>query len=235
MGGCAILLPTVYTTFSSRESRSRFVAAQFADYLKDTVLDVGCFEAPLRNILSSSTYTGIDIAGKPDINLNLEAIVRLPFDDKSFKTVLCIDVLEHLDNLHLIFEEVVRVSGQYIIVSLPNCWRSARNTIGRGKGRLTHYGLHLHKSHDRHKWFFNITEARDFIIGKAKELDLHVKDMFITEKPRVCMIRWFRKLIYPGDRYYNRYSGTLWSVLQKTKSGSGVEERPGQTAAGICC
>src|SRR5918992_6314058 len=100
-------LPSVYVSFPSRESRSRFVCSRFAEYLHELVLDIGCFEAPLRDLLSSATYTGVDSAGSPDIRIDLERIERLPFDDGAFTCVLCIDVLEHLENLQAMFDELV--------------------------------------------------------------------------------------------------------------------------------
>ena len=217
-------LPTVHVNFPSREHRSQFVAARFAQYLGESVLDVGCFEAPLRKLLPSTSYTGIDMAGNPDIRLDLESVDRLPFEDGSFGSVLCVDVLEHLENLHLMFNEVVRVSNRWVIISLPNCWRDARRPIARGKGRFRHYGLPLSKPEDRHKWFFSFAEARDFILSKATALRLDIKEMFVTEKPKMGMIRLLRKVRYPGDRYQNRYSGTLWVVLEKT-SGNGLFEQ----------
>ena len=63
-------IPTEYVAFSSRASRSDFVAHRFADYLQGSILDVGCDQAPLHGIFRSS-YTGIDIAGKPDIKIDL--------------------------------------------------------------------------------------------------------------------------------------------------------------------
>jgi len=216
-------LPTVYASFPSREERSRFVAARFAEYLNESVLDVGCFEAPLRNLLPSTAYTGIDMAGNPDITLNLESIDRLPFEDNSFMSVLCIDVLEHLDNLHFMFDELARVSKRYLIIALPNCWNDARKPIGRGKGKFGHYGLPLHKPEDRHKWFFGLTEARNFVAGKAAELNLALKEMFVSEKPRSGLVKMLRKIRYQGERYQNRYSGTLWVVLEKRRNDSSNE------------
>ena len=215
-------LSTVYINFSSRKSRSRFVVTRFNEYLNRSVLDVGCYEAPLRDLLRTATYTGIDIAGKPDLTVDLERIDRLPFADNEFKCVLCIDVLEHLDNLHTIFAELARVSDRFIIVSLPNCWCEARRPIERGNGHFGHYGLPLHKPEDRHKWFFSITEARRFIEGKAEEFHLSIEDMCIAEKPRNSILRLLRKIRYPGDKYHNRYSRTLWVVLRKLHANSSI-------------
>jgi len=216
-------LSIVYVNFPTRESRSNFVATRFNDYLKESVLDVGCFEAPLRDLLRSAAYTGIDVVGNPDITVNLESVDRLPFTDNEFTCVLCIDVLEHLDNLHTIFAELVRVSDKSIIVALPNCWCDARRPLERGKGHFGHYGLPLHKPDDRHKWFFSLTEAQQFIEGKAEELQLSIEDMFLTEKPRNKILRLLRKVRYPGDQYHNRYSRTLWVVLEKQPANSSIE------------
>ncbi len=209
-------LPTVYINFPARESRSRFVLERFKQYLQGAILDVGCFEAPLRDLLPSSVeYTGIDVTGNPDLTVNLETVERLPFDDGQFDCVICIEVLEHLDNLHAMFAELVRVSRKHIIVSLPNCWCAARRPVGRGKGDFSHYGLPIHKPDDRHKWFFSLTEAKTFIEAKANEFELTIADMFIAEKPRNGILRTLRKLRYQGDRYHNRYSRTLWVALEK--------------------
>ncbi len=194
-----MLLPTVYVVFPSRESRSKFVATRFAEYLGESVLDVGCFDAPLRTLLGSSLYTGVDMAGKPDIQLHLEKAARLPFGDRTFRAVLCIDVLEHLDNLHAVFGELVRVAKQYVIISLPNCWCDARQPIGRGKGHFGHYGLPLQCPEDRHKWFFSLTEARQFVERKAEEFDLEIPEMFVTEKPRINLVRWLMKTQISGQ------------------------------------
>lgn len=208
-------LQTEYVAFPLRKNRSEFVARRFSKYLIGSVLDVGCYEAPLREIISSISYIGIDVAGKPDIIVDLEKAERLPFEDSSFECVLCIDVLEHLDNLHSMFEELVRVSQRYLIVSLPNCWRDARRPIERGTGRFKHYGLPVQRPQDRHKWFFSLAEARQFIEAKTQEHSLKLVDISVTEKPKSALIRLLRRVRYPGERYQNRYSQTLWAVLRK--------------------
>jgi SAM-dependent methyltransferase len=209
------VLPTVYASFPTRETRSRFVHERFARYLSGSVLDVGCFEAPLRKLVAPAAYTGVDVAGDPDVTLDLEKAERLPFDDASFECVVCVEVLEHLDSLHRMFDELVRVSRRWIIVSLPNCWADARQPMDRGRGTFAHYGLPAERPEDRHKWFFNLTDAREFLEGGARRLDLDVEQMFVTEKPRSGVVRMLRRLRYPGDRYQNRYSRTIWTVLSR--------------------
>ena len=208
-------LNTEFVTFPERLDRTRFVRDRFQQYLQGSVLDVGCFEAPLRTMLQGVQYTGVDIAGNPDIVLNLDQCEKLPFADGEFQCVICIGVLEHLDNLHRLFDELVRVSKNHVIVSLPNCWSDARVKIERGKGAFLHYGLPVEKPMDRHKWFFSLSQARAFFEGKAREQDIAIVDMFISEKPRNALVRALRRLRYPGERYHNRYSQTLWVVYQR--------------------
>ena len=208
-------LNTEYVHFPSREARSRYVARRFRKYLEGPVLDVGCFEAPLRNLLDGVEYTGIDLSGDPDIKLDLERCSELPFPANTFVCVLCIEVLEHLDNLHAVFGEIVRVSKRYVIVSLPNCWRDARSPIARGKGSFAHYGLPLEPPPERHKWFFGFSEARRFLDHQASRHNLTIVEMFSTEKPRAWLLRTIRKMLYPGERYSNRYTQTVWTVYEK--------------------
>ena len=210
-------LQTEYIHFPSREARSRYVAKRFQTYLSDSLLDVGCFEAPLRDILEGVGYTGIDVAGKPDVRLNLENCTELPFTTGEFHCVICIDVLEHLDNMHAIFDEIVRVAKRYIIISLPNCWRDARRPIERGKGTFAHYGLPVDPPMDRHKWFFNYTQAREFLERQSQKNSLGIAEMFATEKPKPWPARAFRKILYQGERYRNRYTQTVWAVYEKHK------------------
>lgn len=205
--------------FPARKDRSLFVARRFGKYLKKSILDVGCYEAPLREILGSDFYTGIDMVGNPDIEINLEKAERLPFEDNSFDTVICIDVLEHLDNLHAVFAELIRVSKKYVIISLPNCWRDARCPIERGRGGFGHYGLPAERPVDRHKWFFSLEQAKSFIEENAKKFRLSAEEMFIAEQPKNILVRILRRIRYSKKSYKNRYAQTLWTVLRKTSEG----------------
>ncbi|MEW6071843.1 MAG: methyltransferase domain-containing protein [Planctomycetota bacterium] len=204
-----------YVRFPSREARSRWVATRFRPYLGPAVLDVGCCEAPLRALLTGVAYTGVDVAGDPDLRLDLARCERLPFADGAFPCVLCIEVLEHLENLHAMFDELVRVAARHVVVSLPNCWRDARRPIERGAGSFAHYGLPLDPPADRHRWFFGITAARAFLLDRAARHGLRVVELLATEPPRPWPVRALRRLRYPGERYENRYAQTVWAVYAK--------------------
>jgi len=211
-------MPIDYTRFRERQERTQYLYDKFKFYLKGYVLDVGCYRAALKDLLpDQSQYTGVDIAGTPDIRLNLEKVERLPFADNQFDCVICADVLEHLDNLHVIFAELIRVSARYLIISLPNNWNAARVPLQRGKGTFAHYGLPADKPEDRHKWFFSLADAQNFIqTHLTRRPQLKLVEERLCEKPRNLLVRLFRRLRYlRQSRYLNRYCHTAWFVIEK--------------------
>ena len=219
-------------SFGRRADRTQYALEHFGAYIKGRVLDVGCDEAVLRKLAPELDYTGVDIGGAPDVKLDLEKTSHLPFADKSFDCVLCADVLEHLDNLHTIFEELIRVSRRWVIISWPNSWLAARVPIHRGRGSFKFYGLPPDRPADRHKWFFCYSDARKFVWEHAKRKGVTVVAERSTQKPKFFLIRWLRQLRYPAqDRYLNRYCHTYWSVLDVCGGGSAncpapVDSRP---------
>jgi SAM-dependent methyltransferase len=221
-----------FADFREREDRSRYIAKRFRPYLCRKVLDVGCDRAVLKDLVTDIEYTGIDVGGRPDLLLDLETIDRLPFDDAAFDCVVCSDVLEHLDNLHTIFDEILRVTKRWAIISWPNNWVNARVPIARGYGVLKHYGLPPAKPHDRHKWFFNLTEAHEFVCRKlAESTDVILRDCRCTEKPRHLVRRWARRLLFPCRHHYlNRYAHTLWAVFSKQHREISPNPGDGQAA-----
>ena len=201
--------------YITRAARTHYIFDHYRDSLRGKILDVGCDMAVLKSLLSNPDYTGIDIGGTPDIRINLETADRLPFDDRVFDCVVCADVLEHLDNLHRMFDELVRVARRDIILSLPNCWSVARVPIGRGTGSFAHYGLPAERPADRHKWFFSLTQAVAFIDEQARRQGLRIVEMHATEKPKFGLVRFLRRMRYPRQNaYLNRYAHTLWIRLE---------------------
>jgi len=203
-----------YASFKTRAARSRYVFEQFPEVLKGRILDVGCDEAPLRDMLPDETYFGIDVGGRPDRVVDLEQADALPFGDAAFNCVLCIEVLEHLNNLHTIFQELFRVSSRDVIVSLPNCWCGARQKLERGRGNISHYGLPAEAPPDRHKWFFNTTQALDFFESAAPGT-FGLTELRVVEKPRAAVMTTFRHLRYASAAYNNRYAHTVFAVYRR--------------------
>jgi SAM-dependent methyltransferase len=205
-----------YVAFNTRISRTEYLVERFGKFLQGKVLDVGCNEAPLRKLMPGLDYTGIDVGGTPDLQVDLESVQNLPFEDGEFDAVVCIDVLEHLDNLHAMFDELVRVAKTHLVISLPNCWSGARKPIERGHGAIGHYGLPITRPVDRHKWFFSLSEAQAFFEDQTQRLPISLVEIEATERPRFPLKRLLRRLRHPEQvRYLNRYAHTLWAVFKK--------------------
>ena len=84
--------------YGSRVSRNKFVVTELSAYIGIKILGVGGGgERRLANHLpKDAEYIEIDMARAPDVIINLEKDMPLPFKDNSFDTVVCTDVLEHI-------------------------------------------------------------------------------------------------------------------------------------------
>ena len=108
--------------YKSREDKPRYVWEKYNKILNGRILDVGADQCGLRKFLPKNTkYVGVGDSGSVDIKLDLEK-QKLPFKDNCFDCVLCLDTLEHLDNIYQVFDELCRVTRRYVIVALPNPW-----------------------------------------------------------------------------------------------------------------
>jgi SAM-dependent methyltransferase len=118
--------------YKDRETKAKYVWLKYRPILKGKILDVGADECYLRQYLDNpASYLGIGLGGNPDQKVDLER-ESIPFPDNSFGCVLCLDVLEHLDNIHKVFDELCRVSRRYVVISLPNPWASFWSILRSG-------------------------------------------------------------------------------------------------------
>jgi len=96
------------------------------------ILDVGGGIGNLEVILEKRNYRNITILDKDKRGLNIakkrlkytkfvihDLMKGIPFNKNSFDLVLCIEVLQHVDNPYLIIKECLRV-GKEFILSVPN-------------------------------------------------------------------------------------------------------------------
>jgi len=201
--------------YNSREERAAYTCKKYGEFLQGRILDVGCGDAYLKELVSSECI-GIDIAGKPDVVFDLEQ-GKLPFRDNSFDCVVCTDVLEHLEKIHDMFFELARVTRRYVIISLPNNWNPFIKKILKGESDLKFYGLPVEKPRDRHKWFFNYQEADNFIYKMAKKSGMNVVicEPYCPFEIRRPFINVLAKMILNEKRYNNIFTLALWSVLEK--------------------
>lgn len=166
------------------QGRGAFVANTLRQYLPGTVLDVGSGRSSdylktslgaayhSLDLASSYQFRRVPVSPSPDAVVDLER-GELPFDDKTFDTVICTDVLEHIDNIYRAHDELFRVARRYVIISLPNNWPKLIGSflIGRNVTHRAGYGLPPQPKAfgQRHKYFFNFEEACEFLSGRVPE------------------------------------------------------------------
>jgi hypothetical protein len=200
-------------SYTDRPSKARYIADKYAQILRGSVLDVGCDRAPLRTLVADpSRYVGLDINPEADITMDLERD-GLPFPDRSFDTVLCTDVLEHLARCHAVFDQLCRVADARVVVSLPNPLRALIQGLYAGSGgHLKYYGLPTDPPADRHKWFFGHEDAARFLTERGRRNGFAVEQLDTEDSagPYWLNGRGEDVLDHPNIR-----AGTLWCVLRR--------------------
>ena len=142
---------------------------------RGSVLDVGARDGVLRRFLSRDLeYRSADVAPGCDFVIDLER--PLPFPDRSFDYVVALDVLEHVDNLHAGFGELLRIARRGVIVALPNMAYLPHRVSFALRGRLgtDKYDLRPAAAADRHRWLTTSRQAMRFFAGGDAERPLRV-------------------------------------------------------------
>ena len=214
--------------YQDRPSKAAYVWQKYQSILAGAkILDVGADECHLKEYLDAqASYWGVGLGGHPDQQLDLER-GQLPFDDRSFDVVLCLDVLEHIESIHPIFDELCRVSRKYVVIALPNPWESFWRMLRKGShepGRpMKFYGLPLDPPSDRHRWFFGADDAQHFICKRAAGCGFNVVQIDFgadDDDATSWITRLKRRFQTWGIRYEvnraNLYASSIWAVIERT-------------------
>lgn len=222
-------------SYDTREEKGLYVYDKYKILLDNSsILDVGGDRGALQKHLPpSSSYYNIGFGAEVSQEYNLENI-PYPFGDNSFDVVLCLDVLEHLENIHAAFDELCRISRKHLIISLPNPYSSFATYLRAGKyesgeKNMKFYGLLPEPEEDRHRWFFSPPEAQAFIRSRAE------KNHFSITQFDAKHLSTPRKRRHTDDLYYALFRpdldiseleiSTMWWVLEK------LAVSPGQTGS----
>jgi len=170
-GGAVVPTGNTYDKYGSTNPVVRRLMAGFERTLDElfdraapqSVLDVGCGEGVLTQQwaqrLAPGAVVGIDLddaklqaewATRRATNLEFRAMAveRLDFPDGSFELVAATEVLEHVEAPDRALAEMARVSGRWLLVSVPHepLWRAlnvARGAylrqLGNTPGHLNHW------------------------------------------------------------------------------------------------
>lgn len=95
-----------------------------APNLKGMLLDVGCGNKPYRTILNCEKHVGVDVASSPHDNAHFDYTydgLTLGFDEATFDSVMCTEVLEHCKDPRRLMREISRVlrPGGHALVTVP--------------------------------------------------------------------------------------------------------------------
>ena len=148
--------------------RTEYVAKKLGKLNGDKVLDIGCREMILKEYLEGNfDYLGLDYISKKSnasdfINHNLEK--GLPDNLNNIDTIVALDVLEHIENIHDVYKEFFSITNKTIVVALPNIayYKFRINFLIKGvlSGK---YIFSEEKVLDRHRWIPNYQSIDKFI------------------------------------------------------------------------
>lgn len=220
--------------YNTREERHRFIAHRFGRYLTGSVLNIGGGgEKHLLRFIEPQEYLELDIAGTPDLRIDLDAEHPWPIGNERFDAVICTEVLEHLNELHRAFVELLRITRRYVLISVPNALPAIYGYVTRrpiliedgtpsgiGFGRFAKfYGLPFDRPGDRHRWFFSYSEAREFFRHHAAAGGYRVVDEYATGvhghslKGRVA--RALVRAVWGDTVMRDWFVGSHWCLLEK--------------------
>ena len=243
--GVGVPVPPLHVehcSYSGRDLKALHVAWRYGEYFRDSVLDVGCDRCQLRDALNlpfssdrldgmgihgavvrpNIQYTGIDRTDEADHSIDLnDCYFMLTFEEDSYDTVVCLDVLEHLSDPDGVMWQLARIARRFIIVSLPNCWFGAYDHLARGCGTPRHYGLHPDGPADGHRWWFNFDDADHWLQWQAKRNGLTIRERVAEwrlpdwpwwKRPwHLARFLFGRRNAYRRQRYFQ----TVWYVFEK--------------------
>jgi SAM-dependent methyltransferase len=111
-------------------SRKNLASAisEFSSHIHGHLLDVGCGTKPYRSLFKAERYRGLDIdspiARERGLADDLYDGTQFPYQDETFDSVLCNQVLEHVFNPDEFLTEINRVlkPGGKMILTVPFVW-----------------------------------------------------------------------------------------------------------------
>lgn len=86
------------------------------------VLDVGCGDGLIASLIQQArpdiSIQGIDVLVRPNTHIKVTKYdgTKIPFEEKSFDTVMFVDVLHHTDDPFFLLAEAARVSSNCIVL-----------------------------------------------------------------------------------------------------------------------
>lgn len=152
----------------------RSILAQERRQSRPALLDVGCGSFGVAMFLREIPVLGVDRelprTTIPNLTFQRAAITALPFPDRSFPVVSCIDVLEHLSpaDRERAIRELLRVSNRHLVIACPH-GEAAHNCDAQflsaclGRGQSPPSWVLEHQSHPYPKATVIDSQVRKYI------------------------------------------------------------------------
>jgi SAM-dependent methyltransferase len=122
------ILGVFFNPFYFARSGLNTAMIKMSTEIEGDLLDVGCGTKPYKEIFKVASYTGLDIDSKTNREIGIADDFydgeRFPYQDSSFDSVLCNQVLEHVFNPDEFLTEINRVlkpEGQ-LLLTVPFVW-----------------------------------------------------------------------------------------------------------------
>lgn len=96
--------------------------------LKGKLLDCGCGTMPYKSLFIGDQYIGLEIEDQQNGNHSFADVFydgkKIPFEDKSFDSILSSQVFEHVFNPDAFLKEINRISKLHslFLITVPFCW-----------------------------------------------------------------------------------------------------------------
>jgi hypothetical protein len=179
--------------------RNQYVAKIIGKLNGEKVVDLGCRDKILKeHLVGDFDYIPVDfnpnINNGDFINHNLEN--GLPKEIDKIDIITAIDVLEHIENIHLVFEECLHKAQKMIVIALPNIayykFRFYFIISGSISGKYT---FHEKKVVDRHRWLTAYYANIEFI-KKNTPLNWKIYNYnFIAQRKRNFIFYYIEKFL----------------------------------------
>jgi 2-polyprenyl-3-methyl-5-hydroxy-6-metoxy-1,4-benzoquinol methylase len=189
---------TNYAKFQTRNPLARLLFDRFyrtlrltvAELQPESILDAGCGEGEtlerLRGLLPDEVHgfdsnpACVEFAAVrfPTYRFGIGDVCSIGYGDDRFDTVLCLEVLEHLDEPATAVRELLRVSRRHVVISVPHEPLFRLTNLARGKylGRLG--------DHPEHCQHWNKNSLTTFLAESADVVELQTSYPWLIARCR---------------------------------------------------
>lgn len=152
------------------------LVAQRVTGLSGTLVDVGARDRILLEYLKGDhlQYQSCDVAPGHDYQWDIEKPIEM--SDDAFDVVVALDVLEHVENFHAAFRELLRIARQKLFISLPNLTNLSFRLHFLRYGELSaKYSLLSEHQGDRHRWLTSYPQIAKAVNHLARSANCEVQ------------------------------------------------------------